>query len=325
MNTNKFSAISDQQSTPVFGGTRSVASACSTWPRRSVALHVALLVLTRFALPSFAATVVTFSVDGGGGRNSGGPYLNDSSIGAIGGVSMDGTCTLKPGYVGQLTEMSNLVLIAVNNPVNEGGTNQLGGIAGLDDATVVALEGSNIVWSAPVFPVSAISSAGLATMANVYDDTSCVVTGRYLGITGSGALVVLDSNPDNYGSYAGDGLPDWWQNQYFGLNNPNAVPANNPDGDWFDNTQEYVADTNPTNPASFFSIVAISNAAPAHFVYFNSSAARVYTLLCATNLVTANWTNVTVQTDIQGAGTLMTLVETNGFSPRFYRVTVRVP
>lgn len=270
-----------------------------------------------------ASAISTF--DSGGQRTSSANYVNDGSIGGIGDAAAGGEVMLKPGYVGQLTEISNLVLIAVTRPVNEGGTNQLGGIAGLDDATVVALEGSNIVWSAPVFPISAISSAGVAIMANVYADTPCVVTGRYPGITGSGTLVVLDSNPDNYGSYAGDGLPDWWQNQYFGLSNPNAAATNNPDGDCLNNTQEYVADTNPTNPASFFRIVAISNAAPAHFVCFNSSTGRIYTLLYATNLVTASWTNVTVQTDIQGAGTLMTLVETNAVSPRFYRVTVRVP
>jgi hypothetical protein len=48
----------------------------------------------------------------------------------------------------------------------------------------------------------------------------------------------------------GNGLPDWWEQLYFGHltgTDPNA----DPDGDGFSNMQEYIADTNPTNSNSF--------------------------------------------------------------------------
>jgi len=36
---------------------------------------------------------------------------------------------------------------------------------------------------------------------------------------------VFDTIPDNFRSYAGDGLLDGWQVQYFGQNNPKAGPS----------------------------------------------------------------------------------------------------
>lgn len=61
---------------------------------------------------------------------------------------------------------------------------------------------------------------------------------------------VLDTLPDNFGSYAGDGLPDAWQGQYFGEENPAAGPLRDPDGDAQDNRFEYIAGLNPTNALS---------------------------------------------------------------------------
>src|SRR5215204_898439 len=48
-----------------------------------------------------------------------------------------------------------------------------------------------------------------------------------------------------------DGIPDAWEIQYgFQPNNP--LDANNdPDGDGVSNLNEYIAGTNPLNPASF--------------------------------------------------------------------------
>lgn len=59
----------------------------------------------------------------------------------------------------------------------------------------------------------------------------------------------------------GDGIPDWWTQQYFG--HPTGQAADNslatadPDGDGFSNLQEYLAGTDPTNPASSFRIVSV--------------------------------------------------------------------
>ena len=59
-----------------------------------------------------------------------------------------------------------------------------------------------------------------------------LVQGIYAGSTGSTNLTVLNVNPDNFGIYAGDGVGDTWQVQYFGLPpNPAAGPLLDPDVD----------------------------------------------------------------------------------------------
>lgn len=43
----------------------------------------------------------------------------------------------------------------------------------------------------------------------------------------------------------GDGVPDWWEQQYFG-STTNCAPEADPDGDGMPSLFEYLADTNPT-------------------------------------------------------------------------------
>jgi PKD repeat protein len=54
-----------------------------------------------------------------------------------------------------------------------------------------------------------------------------------------------------------DGLPDFWEWQYFGsLNAPNGAPNADPDGDGQNNQTEFLAGTNPTNSISYWRIQA---------------------------------------------------------------------
>ena len=57
---------------------------------------------------------------------------------------------------------------------------------------------------------------------------------------------------------------------------------------------------------------------------FPSSSRRYYTLQGRDNLLAGDWTNVTAQTDIQGAGGLDSLQDTNVTPRQFYRVGVKV-
>ncbi len=123
----------------------------------------------------------------------------------------------------------------------------------------------------------------------------------------------------------GDGIPDYWALKY-GLNPTNAATAtNNADGDAFNNLQEYIADTDPTNPASYFHVTAVSNLPP-WTVYFLSSTGRLYTLNAITNLVSGVWTNVPGAGPRLGAGGADTMRDTN-MPPKgpFYRLKVTLP
>ena len=267
------------------------------------------------------------SVDGGGQPSTSVLYRIDGSIGGIGGISSNAAQfeTLKGGYPGQLTEVTNVAVIATPATVNEGSVLQFSGLVGLDDATVSALEGSNILWAAPCFPIASITPAGTATAAIVWSNTCGSVTGAYRGVTGSGWVLVLDSNPDNFGLYAGDQVPDGWQVRYFGPNNPlGAACATNCTGQ--NNLYTYTADLDPTNPASSLQITALSNQPPHHTVCFGTtSTGRVYQLLYATNLANGVWTNLPGQTPVSGLAGQMLLADTNAAPVRFYRVQVRTP
>lgn len=74
------------------------------------------------------------------------------------------------------------------------------------------------------------------------------------GSTAVLSLLIRNQLPDNYGIYAGDGIFDDWQIQYFGLNNPNGTAQRDPDADGFDNRFEYNACLVPTDPFSTFRI-----------------------------------------------------------------------
>jgi hypothetical protein len=62
--------------------------------------------------------------------------------------------------------------------------------------------------------------------------------------------------------HVGDGIPDWWRQQYFGGNGmttnvPGSCAACDPDGDGMSNLAEFLAGTDPTNNADSFHIISI--------------------------------------------------------------------
>ncbi|MCF7847728.1 MAG: hypothetical protein K9M45_02670 [Kiritimatiellales bacterium] len=115
-----------------------------------------------------------------------------------------------------------------------------------------------------------------------------------------------------------DGLPDWWEIQYGG--DATSMVANaHSDSDKYTNYEEWVADTNPTNDASFFEItewVAPTN------ITFSSSSNRKYRVECREDLVSDAWQP---EGDwFSGGGGETERVALGTTSNRFYRVEVKV-
>ena len=117
-----------------------------------------------------------------------------------------------------------------------------------------------------------------------------------------------------------------WLQQY-GLPTNGSADSVDSDHDGLNNWQEWVADTSPTNAASCLRLTILSNTPPVA-VTLSSSAARLYTLLCSTNLTTTPpgsvWTPVPGQTDMPGSGDVLTLTDPNPPAPAFYRVSVKL-
>ena len=129
-------------------------------------------------------------------------------------------------------------------------------------------------------------------------------------------LATADSNQD--------GIPDGWT-WSFRLNptDPN-VAAGNPDNDPHTTFQEWLADTVPTNAASFFRLNGILVPSSAQ-VSFQSSTNRRYSLYQTTELPNGTWSPVPGQQNVPGLGGPQTLAEPATTSNRFYRVQVNVP
>jgi hypothetical protein len=274
--------------------------------------------------------VTADAVSGGAARSTGGSYTNDGSAGGgIVGVSTLAapSGTAKHGFTGQLSEVTVLQVSAAPANVDETGTRQLAVTALLDDLTSSVVPPSEVLWSVANGPVTSISTGGLATTAPVFRDEPAEVQGSYSGVTGVLGLTVINSLPDNFGSYAGDGIEDGWQFQYFGIDNPDAGPTRDPDGDSQTNGFEFAALLDPTDPDSIFRFrIEPVPGVPAskRLIFSPVRAGRSYEVHATTNLTLpmAPLTGATVSDD----GDERTVTDPNaGGAARFYRVHIEIP
>lgn len=117
----------------------------------------------------------------------------------------------------------------------------------------------------------------------------------------------------------GDGLPDWWEEQYF--EGPTAANAAlDSDGDGMTNGQEFIAGTHPLDGASVLSVTSVA-AEPAGFkLRFPTVAGVMYRVLRSEDL--SSW--AAVGADIAGTGETVEVVdpEMAGTGARYYRVLV---
>jgi subtilisin family serine protease len=119
-----------------------------------------------------------------------------------------------------------------------------------------------------------------------------------------------------------NGLPDWWELQYFGHltgTDPNA----DADHDGMSNLAEWLAGTNPTNASSCLQLIAIPSNNPNVFVVsWPSVAGKYYRLERATNLLTGF--NSVVQTNIAATAPTNTVTDPAILpgNTRLYRVGV---
>lgn len=288
-----------------------------------------------FAAPRSSAnySIPIESLDPAGARTQSANYKIDASAGGIAGISTVASPseTLKHGYAGQLYD---IVALSVTAPpsenLNEASSRQLQAAPKADDGTTLApFNPSTVAWSIVSGPVASISSGGLASAATVYQNTPAAIGGSAQGLSGQFNLTVLNVGFDDYQAYAGDGIDDDWQVQYFGLPpNLNAGPNADPDGDGQNNRFEFTAGLIPTNANSFFRLRIESVAgqpAQKRLIFSPRFVDRTYTPQFRTDLLPGSWNPLagTTQNDIAQERTLTDL---NGIgAAKFYRVQISKP
>ena len=300
-------------------------------------LVFASIVLGAASAPAQVRTSLNYAMttevaDSGGARASSAAYSNLGSSGGVTGVSTVGAPAevAKQGYIGQLFEIVGFSVSAAQNFVNEGATLQLSGVQLLDDATTLAVSASLVNWSVASGPLASITANGLATAQIVYQDSGAVAQGTYLGNTGQLPLTVRNVNIDDFQSYAGDGIDDAWQVQYFGVNNPNAGPNVDFDGTGQSNLFKYVAGLNPLDPTSRFTVQSqgvVGQPLQRNIVFQPLVAGRVYVVQYITTIApgVGTWTTLSNLSSIDN-GNVRTVTDLNASDPdRFYRVQITKP
>ncbi len=310
---------------PLRGSTRFAVLAVSLCS----ALHLSFLIPAQ-AGSSANYALAPDAIDHGGLRGTSANYtLNASAM--PGGEGTSTNYTSRTGFAGQLADAIATAIDIFASPltVNEGGARQLGGTLIFDDLSTSPLDANSITWSVQSGPIASINSGGLATATTVYEDTAAVVQGAYQAFTDTLNLTVLNTLPDNFSTYAADGIDDDWQVLHFNLPpNANAAPGADPDHDGQDNLLEFFAGVTPTDAASRFLIdIAPVPGQPAHQAISFSPrfATRTYTVQSSTTLLGGSWSPLSSFTSSDNA-LMRTVTDLSAAGPwKFYRVHITKP
>jgi hypothetical protein len=125
-----------------------------------------------------------------------------------------------------------------------------------------------------------------------------------------------------------DGLPDAWQLHNFGSTaSPQAAPGADPDHDGFNNSQEFIAGTDPLDGASFLKLNSAAVAGTGLSIKFNAVAGKTYSVLWTDNLKDPNWLKL-ADMPAQATSGQVTVTDAalNSSAARYYRlVTPQAP
>lgn len=145
------------------------------------------------------------------------------------------------------------------------------------------------------------------------------LTGSHLDLDN----VAITFEDDVFSIYADvdqNGLPDWWENHYFGSNGQDA--GTDSDGDGLTNGDELIAGTVPSEANSVLAIHDFENATNGFILRWESRLDRTYDVLKADSPDSNVWTSISGP--LQGTGSEMSFTDNSPFplSNAFYKIQV---
>ena len=195
-----------------------------------------------------------------------------------------------------------------------------------------------IPWSSLNAPLGAASLGSLRISGLIASDgvsgSDRYLSANFLGrqITGSRdgnygfTLVTLTGEPVGLPGTDSDldTMPDVWEHQH--LLNAGTPDDANTDGDHdgLNNREEYIADTDPSNPSSCLEAIAEIQGS-SFSLQASLSTNRLYSLYGTTNLAPPTWTLIPGQGPRRGTGTADSMVDTNAVPQQVYRLQVELP
>ncbi|HEY4281502.1 MAG TPA: glycosyl hydrolase family 28 protein [Chthoniobacterales bacterium] len=115
-----------------------------------------------------------------------------------------------------------------------------------------------------------------------------------------------------------DGMPNDWEQQYFG-STTGGSPTEDNDGDGMTNYAEYVAGTNPKDPADRLAPVTVSSDGTTVTIAFRSVSLKRYIAEYSDGLTNSVWTQM--GNILAADSNILTVTDTPGSNtPRFYRL-----
>ena len=195
----------------------------------------------------------------------------------------------------------------------------------LDDATLLNISSDSLNWVTANGPIKYITRSGLLAADIVYQDTYSSINGQYGQFTSGINITILNTDSDNYGSFALDGLDDLWQIQNFGINSAQAGPNLDPDMDGQTNLSEFIAGTNPLDTNSVFRLKIEKTPETSisyQLILSPILSGRTYTISYKNNLTSTQWIPLTGAA-VKDISQQRTVTDQGAISAiRFYRVEI---
>lgn len=270
--------------------------------------------------------LTTGTTDAGGSLTSGGEVEISGSLGGFGGLASDaGTVIARAGFPGQIYDPAGVAITPDAAALQENALVPFTAEVLCDDDTL--LPSFPVEWSVDSLLLH-VSAGGEVSTGLVPGAFTAALTATAGGVSGIAMLTITDTDPDNYGGYAADGLPDAWQVLHFGYRSGDAGPTADPDADGQENQTEWLAGTDPTDPKSLLHI-AFSGVPPSPgtvtLKFSPHLPGRTYSLE-GSNTLQALWTplpGLPVNGESPNEGLL---TDTSATEPRkLYRLRITIP